>query len=154
MTVSAAIDPATAGPSAVAVVGNDCANNPVDLSGLTIGTTTTDADTKLEITLTPKLPDCARYRATLTGIQSAGGTPIAGVTELFITALVGDASNDLRVAANDVAAVRFYVPTEPIDPTEIYHVRCDASDDGRIRADDVAGARFYVGNDARFIPDP
>jgi hypothetical protein len=165
VTFDRPIDPATAVPEHVNLCGlmpgpTEGSFVPVDLSNVTMTVKTSASDTRMEINFTPGLPDFARYRIELKGIRGPGG-PLkpgtGGLTRIF-TALQGDAFQDLRVNATDVGGARnlALVGTDPIDPTNLQHVRSDANNDGRVNATDVGGmrARALRGVDARAIPDP
>jgi hypothetical protein len=154
ITFSGDINAATASPANVILAGRDSAGNPLNLAGTVIGASAT-ASNKMEITFTPALPDFAKYRVAIDGVQAACGVAevTSGVERIF-TALRGDASNDRRVTATDVSGVRNLVGTNPINPGNGTHVRSDANDDGRITSTDVAGVRGLVGRDARTIVDP
>lgn len=157
VTFSSAINAATATPAAVSLTGRDSGGNLMNLGGTAIGTSVVAGDTKLEITFTPSLPDFAKYRVVLNGVQTAGcGAAVVTGTERIFTALRGDAAGggDRRVNATDLGGVRGLVGTNPIDAGILNHVRADFNNDGRINATDLGGVRGLIGRDARTIVDP
>jgi len=153
VTFNRAIDPNSLVPGNVLIGGLDFDNNPVDLNAIVIGTATRSGDEVAEITFAPALPDFAKYCVRLLGIRGVDGTPLTGDRDRIMTALVGDASGDMRVNATDLSRVRA-ARANPIDPGEPLQVRADISCDGRVNATDLSRVRARRPNDARAIDEP
>ncbi len=154
VSYAGAFNPATAAAGAVTVVGNASGGIPVDLSGIVTTTNAIAANTQLEITFAPKLPDFAKYRITLAGVETPTGAAIAGTNSVIVTALLGDASGDLMVLPNDVGGVSNLVAIVGIDPTIVIQVRSDGNNDGNILPSDVGGISNEVGKIGAIIPNP
>jgi hypothetical protein len=150
---SEAMDPGSFTPDCVEIAGLDSNNQPVDLSGLVVGTHLRDNDEAGVITFTDALPDCARYAVRLGGVTDTTGLELTGDTDRVLTALCGDVSGDLRVNATDFSRVRG-ARTRLIDPASVDQVRADVSCDGRVNAIDLSRIRRRRPNDASGIADP
>ncbi len=155
VTFDAAIAPPTT--ANVTVVGCDGAG-AVDVTGSTMTVSTAAGATEMIIEFSPKLPDLARYVVELTGLVRQGSTAgvclVEGDLLMEMSAVLGDATGDRRVTAQDVGGARSFVGVDPIDATNLFHVRSDATMDGRITAQDVGGIRAQVGHDARTFVCP
>ncbi len=149
---SEAIDPATFTPGSVQIGGLDANGHAIDLGGITIATFTPANDMGM-ITFSPALPDCAKYRVRITGVQSPSGEPVANNSERIIAALACDVSGDYRVNATDVSRVRA-ARTKRIDPNNPRQVRADVTVDGRVNATDLSRVRAKRTHDIRGIPEP
>lgn len=157
VTFSRAINPATATPANVIVCGNDVNGSPVNLAAVTITTAVINSDTQMEINFATRLPDYARYRVALSGVQCAGGgAVVAGVGGLsrILTALQGDAVLSRHINSQDVGGARSLLNVSPFNPANINHVRSDANNSGSINSQDVGGIRSFLNRDARNILDP
>ncbi len=150
---SEAMDPGSFTPDCVEIAGLDSNNQPVDLSGVVVGTHLRDNDEVGVITFTDALPDCARYAVRLSGVTDTTGLELTGDTDRVLTAVCGDVSGDLRVNATDFSRVRS-ARTRLIDPASVDQVRADVSCDGRVNATDLSRIRRRRPNDARGIADP
>ena len=154
VTFSGAISAASLTPAAVGVWGTKEDGSPVDLSGVTVTTSTRANGTVGVVSFTPALPDDARYLVRLTGVRGADGQLVAGDADRVLTALLGDATGDRRVNSTDVGAVTSLRGIDPIDPSDVNQVRSDVTNDGRVNNTDVGGVTSVRGKDARFIADP
>ncbi len=148
------IDPASATAANVSVSGCGLGDVAVDLTGTTVTVSTAASDTELVIEFSPKLPNVGRYLMDVSAVLGGNGAAVAGATTQIAYALLGDATGDRRVTAQDVGGVRSFVGLDPIDPNVAFNVRSDATNDGRITAQDVGGVRSQVGTDARSITCP
>ncbi len=152
------IDPATAIASNVAVVGNDVANLPVTLGGVTITAAAEPGNQEMVITFTPPLPDVARYRISLANITGGTGLAIAGDVDRIFTVVRGDSNQSRHVTNADLVFARFFrdLPADPIDPIQQSEVRADVNVNGAVTNADLGAIRFFrdAGSDARAIVDP
>jgi hypothetical protein len=149
------INPATATPANIGLAGRNSVGALLDLSGITIGTAATAGNTKLEITFTPGLPDFARYRVSLNGVQGSCGAAVVTGAQRILTALRGNAGGgNLIINSADVGGARSLINTDPINPANINHVRSDANNSGNITSADVGGIRSVLNRDASGIADP
>jgi hypothetical protein len=153
VTFGEAIDPTTFVPASIRLVGNDASSTPIDLSGVTITTSTRNGNTVGVIQFASALPDYARYLVRIDGVTDVAGNPLAGDSDVILTALKGDVTGDGRVNATDLSRVRGYT-TDPISAANVNQVRADLSVDGRVNATDLSRVRAYEGRDARGIADP
>jgi len=132
---------------------------PVDLGPgvVTITAAAVAGNTQMEINFAAALPNFARYKIALDGVECSGGGAAqagdGGLTRIF-TALQGDANGSRNVSATDLGAVRPLVGTDPIDPAVLNQVRFDVNNSKNINATDLGSIRGKVGNDARNIPEP
>ncbi len=147
------IDPASLLSANVAIAGRDANNTPIDCNSIAIGTSTRNGHTEAVITFTPALGDYARYIVQISGVTDAVGNPLAGDADRIVTALVSDASGDLRVNATDLSEVRAS-RTRRVDKNNSGQVRADISQDGRVNATDRSRVRVRRSRDARGIDDP
>lgn len=147
------IDPVSFTPTSVGIAGLDPNNQPVDLSGVTIGTSLRDGDTVGAIAFTPSLPDFARYLVRIIGVTDVAQNPLAGDDDRILSGLCGDVSGDLRVNATDFSRVRG-ARTKLVNLNDPNQVRADVSCDGRVNASDLSRIRSRRGNDAGGIADP
>ena len=147
------MDPVSFTPACVQIAGRDANGAPIDLGSVTIETSMPYGDTVGEITLTPALPDFARYIVQISSATDVAGNPLSGDDERIITALCGDVSGDLRVNATDLSIARV-ARTRLVDPGSAVEVRADVSADGRVNASDLSRIRARRPNDARSIADP
>ena len=154
VTFSDAVSTASFAPAAVGVWGTKADGSPVDLSGVTVTTSTRAGDTVGVISFSPALTDYARYLVRLSGMLGADGQAVAGDADRVLTALLGDATGDRRLNSTDVGAVTSLRGLDPIDRSDVNQVRSDVTNDGRVNSTDVGGVTSVRGKDARFIPDP
>jgi hypothetical protein len=160
VTFNSAINPATAIPANVTIVGRDVNQQLLNLAGIAVSVAPTAGNTGLEINFNPPLPNFARYRVNLNNVTaSCGGAPITTNNQRIFTALLGDVTNNRNVQANDPGGARGLIPVgltalDPINPAIINQVRSDANLDARINAADVGGIRSQVGNNASAITNP
>ncbi len=152
------IDPATATAANVFVVGNDVANLPVNLAGVSINAAAAPGNQEMVITFTPALPDVARYRISLANITGDTGLALAGDADRIFTVVGGDANQSRHVTNADLGFARFFrdLPANPIDPAQEPHVRADVNGSGAVTNADLGAIRFFrdAGSDARAIVDP
>ena len=149
---SEAINPASFTPASVQFAGIDIDGNDVDLSGIDITVSTRDGDTVGVIEFSETLPDAARYIVRVEGVTDAAGNPLIGDNDRIMTALIGDATGDLRVNSTDLSLVHAN-RANPIDSGLLNEVRSDVFTDGRVNSTDLS-AVWGNRHDARFIPDP
>ena len=147
------VDPLTFTVASVQIAGNDANSLSVALGGIIIGVSLQSGDTEGVITFTPSLPDYARYIVRVSGVRDLEANDLTGDNDRIMTALVGDASGDLRVNSTDFSRVRSY-RTQLIAPAATDEVRCDVSCDGRVNIIDLSRVRTCRGHDARLISDP
>lgn len=102
---SEAIDAASFSPSSVQIAGHDGAGNPLDLSGITISTSTRNGDMEGVIDLSQALPNVAGYTVGITGVTDVAGNPLAGDNDRIITSMAGDATGDGRVDYLDLGVL-------------------------------------------------
>ena len=121
----------------VEVLGKYSNGDGVDLSGIEIRTELLSASNKLSISFNPALPDLAKYCITLVGLSDAAGNE-ASITDRqrAVSAMFGDATNDLRVNNTDVGGVASLEGIDPIRSDDDYEVRSDIDLNGRIDSDD------------------
>ncbi len=150
---SEAIDPTSFTAASVRIAGLDANNDGVLLTGSMTAVSMRNGGTEGVITLTPALPDYARYLVVIEGVTDAAGNAIAGDLDRIVTALAGDATGDLRVNSADLLAVRD-ARTKLLDPNDSVRIRCDLTGDGRINVADLSCIRPGMGNDATGIADP
>ncbi len=153
VTFDEAMDPVSFFPASVEIAGTDANGDPVDLTGVTIGTSLRNGDTEGVITFSPALPNYAMYLASVIGVTDIASNGLSGDNDRIVTALTGDASGDLRVNVTDYSLVRG-ARTKLIGAGNVSEVRCDASCDGRVNTADMSQIRPHVGNDATAITDP
>jgi len=154
LSFSGPIDPASVSASNVVICGNDVNDQPLDLSGITFTTAVLAGNMIVEINFTPKLPNYARYRVRLIGVEDMDCNVISVNSERIFTALFGDASGDRRVNATDVGWVRTLEGTSPINPGVESQVRCDVDNDDDVDTTDTDLVRDEIPKDARYIADP
>lgn len=154
VTFDSAINPASLTPAGVIVSGLDVNNQPVNLAGYTATIAMRNGDTAAMITFNQALPNYARYRIRVTGVTGTTGGALAGDNDRILTALLGDATGDLRTNNTDVGGVISLRGIQPINPLAEFEVRSDLTIDGRVNNTDVGGAISERGKDARFISDP
>ncbi len=158
VTLDAPVNPATAIPQNVTVIGNDVTNSPVNLASTVVSVTTRAADTQLVITFAPALPDVARYSVTLSNLLGATGMPYAGDMDRIFSVVRGDTNQSLNVTNADLGFDRFFrdQPTNPVDPAQPFEVAADVNCSGAVTNADLGAVRFFrdIGSDARAILDP
>ncbi len=150
---SEAMDPLNFTSTNVEIAGLDANGESVNLSGVVIATTLTTSDLVGEITFTPALPDYAKYIVRIVGATDVAGNAVAGDNDRIITALIGDASGDLRVNTADLSVIRG-ARTKRISSGSVDQIRADISLDGRVNVSDMSLIRASNGNDATAIADP
>jgi len=107
------------------------------------------------ITFEPPLTDRASYCVELVNVQDRAGNPLSGSDSRFrFVALAGDATGDRRVNNTDIGGVLSLLGTDPIDPSNILHVRSDINRDGRIDMPDVGLIVQNHSIDLRNVSDP
>ena len=151
---SEAIDPVSFTSGSVAIAGLDAEGEEIDLSALTVSTSTREGDTVGVITFNEALPDVARYIIGITGVVDLAGNAMEGDSDRVLTALAGDISGDCQVNNTDVGRAKRLVTTDPVDVGLAEHVRRDITGDGRIDLDDVDAVRSARGQDAHLIAEP
>jgi hypothetical protein len=158
VTFSDPIDPTTASAGTIGLAGRKVDGSLLNLSGISAATAVTASNTKLEITFSQVLPDYAKYRVTLNGLENTCGAAVVTGTQRILTALRGDAaiggSGGRVINSADVGGARSLINTDPINPANINHVRSDAVTNGKIDSADVGGIRSVLGRDATGIADP
>ncbi len=137
----------------IEVTGRDANGTLLDLSGVTIGVSLQSGDTEGVITFSPALPDYARYLVSIAGVTDLTDNAMSGDADRILTALVGDASGDLRVNTADLSTVRG-ARTKLIDANTVAEIRSDLTGDGRVNVADLSRMRPHMGNDATGIVDP
>jgi len=147
------IDPASFTPASVGLAGNDAAGSPMDLSGISVSTTTAGGDTLGIIEFAPALPDVARYLVRIDGVTDAVGNPLAGDRDRILTAIAGDANGDLRVNAIDLSYI-WPRRTTRIDGVTLVQTRSDVTCDGRVNAIDLSATWPRRGANMQNVPDP
>ncbi len=148
-----AMDPLNFTPTNVEIAGLDANGDPVNMIGVVIATTLITSDLIGEITFTPALPDYAKYIVRIVGATDVAGNTVAGDNDRIITALIGDASGDLRVNTADLSVIRG-ARTKRISSGSVDQIRADVSLDGRINVSDLSLIRARNGNNATAIADP
>ena len=103
---SEAVAPASFTPGSVVLSGTDALGNPVDLTGITINTSTRNDGTEGVIDFSSALPNAATYSIRVQGVTDLAGNPLAGDDDRIVTALVGDANGDATVDAADYIAYK------------------------------------------------
>jgi len=155
LSFSSPIDPSSVIASNVVKCGKDVNGQAVDLSGITVTTTVHSGDMGVDINFAPKLPNYARYRVRLNGVQDVDCNAITTNTERIFTSLLGDATGDRRVLSADVLQVNTLVGTAPIDPSFTPQVRADVDNDNDIDGTDLNLVVAEVPKIAAyFITDP
>lgn len=154
VSFSSPIDPNSVSASNVVKCGKDVNGQAVDLSGITVTTSVLSGDMAVDINFSPKLPNYARYRVRLNGVEDVDCNEITTNNERILTALFGDATGDRRVNANDIGGVRSLIGTSPIDPQVTNQIRSDVDNDDDIDQTDEDLVRGEVPKDARYIADP
>ncbi|MGB2821826.1 MAG: tandem-95 repeat protein, partial [Phycisphaerae bacterium] len=150
------IDPGSFGPASVRIVGNDADGLPVlpvDLSGITVTTSTTEGDTVGIIRFSQALPNVARYLVQIEGVADAAGNLLAGDNNRVFSALAGDANGDLRVNACDLSLIK-RCGTIQIDGLAEDQARSDINCDGHVNATDLSAAWSLRGANMRKTSDP
>ncbi len=150
---NSAIDPDSFTAASVQITGKDTDELPLDLSGLTVVTSTHTEDTVGVVTLSQRLPDVARYLVRVVGVTDTQGQPLTGDTDRIFTVLAGDTSGDLRVSGVDLARI-WAQRTDTVDPSDTAQVRADISQDGRVSGIDLARAWAHRNHQALSITDP
>ncbi len=150
---SEAIDPASFTAASVRMAGNDADGISVELTGIVVTASAPGDHTVGVIQFTPALPDAARYLVQVEGITDVTGNPLAGDNDRVFTALVGDATGDLRVNAIDLSYI-WPRRTTQIDGVSVNQTRSDVTCDGRINAIDLSAAWPRRGANMRDVPDP
>ena len=153
---SEAIDPATFTPEAVEVYGLAApfGDESVDLSAVTVETSTREGDTVGVIAFSQKLPNNARYLVRVEGVTDTAGNALTGDTYRILTALAGDVTGDLWTNNTDVGCMKALRRLDPVDPAYVGLVRADLTCDGLTNNTDLGCLYMVRGPDARFIPDP
>lgn len=141
-------------PASVLIAGNNSAGQPVDLSGIVASVALSAGNTVATLQLSRALPDYARYRIRLSGLDNPNAILSAGDNDRVMTALLGDATGDLRVNSTDVGGVISVRGITAISAQDVWQIRSDLTQDGRINNTDVGGALSIRGRDARSIADP
>lgn len=126
----------------------------INLAGTVFTANFFEANRLMVLSFEPPLPDFARYRLRLSGLRDFAGNPLPSGTEVGFVALAGDVTGDLRVNNTDVGAIRSIRGADPIQLSDLFHIRSDLDLDGRITTADEAIALAARGRDARFIPTP
>ena len=147
VTFDDALNPATAIPAEVAIVG--VGNG--DVSGQVAGVVLGAGDTQMTITLSPALPDDDTYTITIgTGVESAGGAPLSGDRDVCVLAVAGDANGTGTVDAVDYLAVNGHLGEE-VGPA---NARFDVNASGTIDAVDYLAVNANMGGSAPACPLP
>jgi len=161
LSFSSPIDADSVSPSNVTICGNDVNDQSVNLSGITVTTSVLSGNAAVDISFSPKLPNYARYRVRLNGVEDLACNTITTNNERVFTSLFGDITGDRRVNATDVGGVRSLVPKYTIDPNITPEVRSDVDNDNDIDDNDhtppdsdVGLVRAEIPKDARYIADP
>ena len=154
LSFSSPIDPTTVSASNVIKCGNDVNGQPVDLSGITVTTTVLSGNAAVDINFSPKLPNYARYRVRLNGVEDVACHTITSNNERIFTSLFCDMTGDRRVNATDVGGVRSLEGTSPIDPNVTPQVRSDVDNDNDVDTTDTDSVRAEIPKDARYITNP
>lgn len=153
VTFDKPIDPTSLAPEDVLLDSRGPDGQPLDLSAVSISTSTRNADAEGVISFSPPLPDYARYYVRLSGVSGADSSSLAGDADRILTALAGDVSGSLVVDSADMDAARA-ARSAPIDIGNAQQVRADVSCDRRANVTDLSRVRARIGNDASAIADP
>jgi hypothetical protein len=95
--------------------------------------------------MTSQLPDKVCYTVAISsGFMSADGASLGGDRDICLTALKGDASGNLTVNAQDLAAIRAHVGESVSGTNARYDVNCN----GAINAQDLLAVQACLGNTA------
>jgi len=154
VTFSNAISPATFTPAAVELAGNGPGGTTINLAGITVSTSLIANNTVGVIQFTPALPDAARYLVELVGVTDPSGDVLNGSNQCLMTALKGDANDDLQVTTADIAFVDLHY-TNAVNPANVAQVRSDYDQNGQVNVNDLVelwNADRY--DNASGIPDP
>ncbi|MGP1345991.1 MAG: CARDB domain-containing protein [Phycisphaerales bacterium] len=147
------VDPSTVSDASVFVEGFFVGDVPVEVPAHSVELRS--GDLVAAITFDEPLPDAARYCVQLVGVSDLAGNLLSGESSLLrFSALLGDATGDLRVNNTDVGGVLSLSGTDPIDPSNPFHVRSDINRDGRIDFDDVQLVLDNRGNGTGSISNP
>ena len=103
---SEAIQPASLTAGSVQLTGIDAYGNGVNLTGISISTSTRNGNTEGVIEFSPALPDSARYTVRIQAVKDLAGNPLTGDDDRIITALLCDADGDAMVGASDYIALK------------------------------------------------
>jgi hypothetical protein len=103
---SEAIRPASLTAGSVQLAGIDAYGNGVNLTGISISTSTRNGDTEGVIVFSPALPDSATYTVRIQAVTDLVGNPLSGDDDRIITALLCDADGDAAVGASDYIALK------------------------------------------------
>ena len=103
---SKAIDPTSLTTASIQIAGLDINGGAVDLSGITINTSTRNGDTEGVIDFSMALPNVAKYLVRIQGVTDVAGNALAGDDDRIIGALIGDAIGDGTVNAYDYVCLK------------------------------------------------
>jgi hypothetical protein len=103
---SEAIQPASLTAGSVQLTGIDAYGNGVNLTGISISTSTRNGNTEGVIEFSPALPDSATYTVRIQAVKDLVGNPLTGDDDRIITALLCDADGDSMVDACDYIALK------------------------------------------------
>ena len=148
-----AIDPGTLQPASISLAGNDATGTPLDLSGIAIATSTRGGNVVGVISLSPQLPDFARYAVLIDNVKDVAGNTLVGDKDRIITALRGDVDGDLWVNVTDLSFIKGTY-CNPVIATNIAQIRADIDQNGLVNEDDLSPAWIQRNHDARSISDP
>jgi subtilase family serine protease len=142
---------ATFGAANVSILGKNFDGTDTNLTGITVTASTASDGSVGVIGFSPALPDRATYCISLVGVRDLAGNFLRGNARVRVAALIGDASGDQRTNNTDVGGVVTLLGTNPIAPSNLYHVRSDINTDGRIDSSDRALILSARGVDLRLI---
>ncbi|MCC6126418.1 MAG: hypothetical protein IT426_15780, partial [Pirellulales bacterium] len=153
LNFSEAVDPTTFPTSSLNLSGLDVMDAGVDLSGVSVAASLRHGDTQGAFSLTPALPDYARYWARVSGVKDLAGNALSGDGDRVLTALRGDVNGDRMVNVTDLSYIKgSYV--NPIDTHDPMSIRADVDGNGLVDLSDVNAAWTQRNHNARFISDP
>jgi hypothetical protein len=149
LSFSEALNPATLVGASVAVSAFDASGEEV-YPPFTPSVELGAGNQFATVTFTPPLPENLRYCIRLVGVRDLAGNLLAqGTARIDLTLLVGDVTGDGRVTVNDAGALATLLGTDPIDPTNLFHVRSDLDRNGRIDGADLDLLLAAIGGDFR-----
>jgi uncharacterized Zn-binding protein involved in type VI secretion len=149
------VDPASVGANSIRIAGvSGPEGASVDLAGVKVSVSLADSNSTVNIVFSQSLPDVARYRVLLSGVQDLLGNTISTNNERVFATLVGDASGDGVVNNTDIGGVRSLRRAGAIDPAARYAIRSDLNAGGSIANADVNLIYALRGHDVRSLSDP
>ncbi|MCC7375102.1 MAG: hypothetical protein IT581_10625 [Verrucomicrobiales bacterium] len=143
---SATLDPRSLDADDVTLSGRGADGRALDLSGIEISLGLANNDRTLVLRLSRPLPDQGLYQVTLSGVASASGSTLSGVSRRTFSTLVGDLNGDRVVNDLDVDRLRALRGSGSVTASSNQQVRSDLNGDGRITNADLAGLTRLLGH--------